>query len=121
MKFEVDEKDGVVVISTRGKMMAGPKLDDFHDKIKGLVRIGARRIVIDLGKTEWMDSRGLGILISCLTTLRKADGALRLARPTKKIKQSIVIAKLTEYFKNYKSVEDAVSSFASTSRKRSGL
>jgi len=120
MKFEVGEKGGVVVISTRGKMMAGPKLDNFHDKVKGLVRIGARRVVIDLGGTEWMDSRGLGILISCLTTLRKAGGELRLARLTKKNQQLIVIAKLTEYFRNYKSVEDAVSSFASTSQKRSG-
>ncbi len=111
MRFQVSEKDGVVLLSPRGKMMSGPKLDSFHNKIKELVRIGARRIVIDLGKVDWMGSQGIGVLVASKITLKGEAGELKLARITKKIQKIIAIAQLTQYFKNYDSVEDAVASF----------
>jgi anti-sigma B factor antagonist len=58
-----------------------------------------------------MNSTGLGLLISGLTTLRKAGGELRLANVTDKIESLLAITKLITVFKAYDSVEEAVSSF----------
>ncbi|MGH8004852.1 MAG: STAS domain-containing protein [Limisphaerales bacterium] len=85
MKYEISEKEGIVVIAPKGKMTAGTDLGKLHDKIEEIVRMGARKMVIDLGEVEWMDSHGLGVLVSAWTSLRKVQGELKLARIPVKI------------------------------------
>ena len=58
-----------------------------------------------------MNSNGLGILISGLTTLRNNGGELKLARVTEKIESLLTITKLITVFDSYDSVEDALKSF----------
>lgn len=111
MKYESREKEGTVILTPKGKMTAGADLEKLHDKIKELVRIGARRLVIDLGEVEMMDSRGLGILVAALTSLRNVKGELKLARITNKIESLLVITHLSAVFKTYGSVEEALKGF----------
>ncbi len=111
MKYEISEKEGVVVVTPKGRMMAGSELEKLHEKIKELVRIGARKMVIDLGDVELMDSRGLGILVAALTSLKNVQGELKLARITNKIESLLVITQLSKVFKTYDSVEGALKSF----------
>jgi anti-sigma B factor antagonist len=111
MKFDISEKEGVVVVTPKGRMMAGPELEKLHEKIKELVRIGARKMVIDVGEVELMDSRGLGILVSALTSLRNVKGELKLSRITNKIESLLVITQLSKVFKTYGSVDEALKSF----------
>ncbi|MGH8004854.1 MAG: STAS domain-containing protein [Limisphaerales bacterium] len=115
MNYEVKEKEGIVIITPKGKMTAGPELEKLHDKIKELVRIGARKMVIDLGEVGLMDSRGLGILVAAFTTLRNAQGELKLARITNKIQSLLVITQLSTVFKTYNSVDEALKSFKAAS------
>ena len=65
----------------------------------------------DLAKVDWMNSTGLGILISGLTTLRNNGGELKLANVTEKIQSLLTITKLITVFENFDSVEEAVGSF----------
>ena len=111
MKYDISEKEGVVVVTPKGRMMAGPELEKLHEKIKELVRIGARKMVIDLGEVELMDSRGLGILVAALTSLRNVNGELKLSRITNKIESLLVITQLSKVFKTYDSAEGALKSF----------
>jgi anti-sigma B factor antagonist len=112
MKYDISEKEGVVVVTPKGRMMADPELEKLHEKIKELVRIGARKMVIDLGDVELMDSRGLGILVSALTSLRNVQGELKLSRITNKIQSLLVITQLSTVFKTYDSVAEALKSFS---------
>jgi len=111
VKFETMEKDGAVVVSPKGRMMAGPDLDKIHEKIKELVEKGTRRMVMDLGEVDLMDSRGLGVLVAAFTSLKGVGGEMRLARTTKKIQNLIVITHLTTVFKSYDSVDEALKNF----------
>jgi len=111
MKYETKEKEGIVIITPKGKMTAGPDLEKLHDKIKELVRIGARRMVIDLGEVELMDSRGLGILVAALTSLKNVGGELKLSRITNKIQSLLVITHLSTVFKTFSSADEALKSF----------
>ena len=72
-----------------------------------------RQIVIDLSKVEWMNSTGLGILISGYTSMRNHNGALKLANVTDKIQSLLIITKLVTVFETYDTVDEAISSFAS--------
>ena len=111
MKHEISEKEGVVIITPKGKMTTGPDLEKLHDKIKELVRIGSRKMVIDLGEVELMDSRGLGILVAAFTSLKNVKGELKLARITNKIQSLLVITQLSTVFKTFGSVDEALKSF----------
>ncbi len=66
--------------------------------------------MIDLKEVDWMNSTGLGIMISCLKTVREAGGDMKLANVTDKIKSLLTITKLITVFDAYNSTDDAVAS-----------
>jgi anti-sigma B factor antagonist len=111
MKLNYREEKGAVIIEPKGKIMGGPESTALHDLLHELIDQGKKNVVIDLGKVDWMNSTGLGLLISGLTTLRKAGGELKLANVTEKIQSLLTITKLITIFKSYDSVDEAVGSF----------
>jgi anti-sigma B factor antagonist len=84
----------------------------FYDELGGWIRQGFRRFVIDLGGADWMNSSGLGMLISGLKTIRDYQGNLKLARIPEKIQSVLEITKLVTVFQRSDSVEEAVGSLA---------
>ena len=111
MKLSDRESNGVIILEPKGKIMGGPDASLLHDKLYEFLDSDQRRIVIDLAGVEWMNSTGLGILISSLTTLRNNSGELKLANVTEKIQSLLVITKLVTVFEAYDSVDEAVNAF----------
>ena len=111
MNFLVTEKEGIVILSLKGKIMGGPEATEINDKINQLLDEKKLKIVIDLENVEWMNSSGLGILISTITLLRNNNGALRLINVSEKIKNLLKITKLDTVFKIFDTYELAVDSF----------
>lgn len=112
MKLTSREEGGVVILEPKGKIMGGPDATVLHDQLHDFIAQDKKKVVIDLSKVEWMNSTGLGILISGLTTLRNNGGELKLANVTDKIESLLTITKLITVFEHYDSVDDAVKSFA---------
>jgi len=112
--MELMQKDvgRVVVLEFAGKVMGGPDATVLNDKLHELVEKGQTRVVADLGQVNWMNSSGLGILISGLTTMRHAGGDLKLANVTERIQSLLMITKLKAVFETHETVEKAVASFA---------
>jgi anti-sigma B factor antagonist len=111
MKLADYEKDGVFVLEPKGKIMGGPDATMLHERLHDYIEQGKKKVVIDLAQVDWMNSTGLGILISGLTTLRNNGGELKLANVTDKIQSLLTITKLVTVFEAFDSVEDAVKSF----------
>ena len=111
MKLTDYESGGVSVLEPKGKIMGGPDATLLHEKLHELIEQNRKKVVIDLAKVEWMNSTGLGIMISGLTTLRNSGGELKLANVTEKIQSLLAITKLVTVFEAFDSVEDAVKSF----------
>ena len=111
MKLNAREDNGVVVLEPRGKIMGGPDATLMHDKLHDYIKQGKKRVIIDLAGVDWMNSTGLGILISGLTTLRNNQGELKLANVTEKIESLLTITKLITVFETYDSVGEAINSF----------
>jgi anti-sigma B factor antagonist len=112
MNYSVEEKYNAVVITLKGNVMGGPDGAKLHDTLKELKEQEKKNVVVDLSKTKFMNSSGLGMLISAMTTMRNAGGDLRLANVADRIQSLLVITKLITVFKHYDSVEEAVSSYA---------
>lgn len=111
MKLTSREENGVVILEPKGKIMGGPDATILHDQLHDLIAHDKKKVIIDLSKVEWMNSTGLGILISGLTTLRNNGGELKLARVTDKIESLLTITKLITVFESFDDIEGAVKSF----------
>lgn len=111
MRLTAREENGIVILEPKGKIMGGPDASLLHDKLYEYIEKDQKKVVIDLSQVDWMNSTGLGILISGFTTLRNNDGVLKLARVTDKIQSLLTITKLVSVFEAYDSVDDALASF----------
>ncbi len=111
MKLGDYEKDGVAVLEPKGKIMGGPDATLLHEKLHECIEKGIKKVIIDLAQVDWMNSTGLGILISGLTTIRNNGGELKLANVTEKIQSLLAITKLVTVFEAYDSIDDAIKSF----------
>jgi len=111
MNYSVDERYNAVVITLKGNVMGGPDGSKLHDTLHELKDNGKKNVIADLGKVKFMNSSGLGMLISGMTTMRNAGGDLRLANVADRIQSLLIITKLITVFKHYDSVEEAVESF----------
>ena len=105
------EKKGVSVLEPKGKIMGGPDATILHEKLHDLIEQGKKKVIIDLAEVEWMNSTGLGILISGVTTLRNSEGELKLANVSEKILSLFEITKLAKVFDTYDSVDNAIDAF----------
>ncbi len=111
MAIKEEMKAGVSILEIKGKLMGGDETAEIHNRVKELVANGVTKVVIDLGKVSWMNSTGLGALMSSLTTVRNAEGELKIARATDKVKSLFMVTKLITIFDSYDTVEDALKSF----------
>jgi anti-sigma B factor antagonist len=111
MKLSHREEAGVAILEPKGKIMGGPDATLLHDQLHEFIKQGKLKVIIDLAGVDWMNSTGLGILISGLTTLRNNKGELKLANVTDKIQSLLTITKLVTVFESHDSVAEAVQSF----------
>jgi len=111
MKLSDRVEGDVVILEPKGKIMGGPDASLLHDKLYEYIEQNRKKVVIDLAKVDWMNSTGLGILISGYTTLRNHDGQLKLVNVTDKIHSLLTITKLVTVFEAYDSLDEAMKSF----------
>jgi anti-sigma B factor antagonist len=111
MEIQQREHNGIQILELSGKIIGGPDATKVNDKLHEFVEGGMTKIVADLSQVNWMNSSGLGILISALTTVKNSGGELKVAAATEKIKNLLTITKLTKVIKLYDTVEDAMADF----------
>lgn len=112
MQINQQQQGDVAILGLKGKLMGGPETHAVHEKIKELVANNVNKVVIDLGKVKWMNSSGLGMLMGAMTTLKNAEGEMKLANVTEKVQSLFMITKLITIFQTFDSVEEAVGSFS---------
>ena len=111
MEIKEETRGDVVVLTLTSETISGPEVSDFHDKVKGLIHDGFKKIVVDLGNVRWFGSAMLGVLVASLTTLKNAGGDLRLANVAKRVDSIFAVTQLASLFSTYESVDRAVSSY----------
>lgn len=105
--LEVDDSRGsVIVLAVEGEVdiATAPKL---REKLVELAASGAKRVVVDLEKVEFLDSTGLGVLIGGMKRLRSVDGDLPLVCTQPRILRVFEITGLNRAFTIHDSVEQA--------------
>ena len=103
--------EGVSVLDISGKIVLGEGDVQVKDRIKDLLADGQRSILLNLGDVSYIDSAGLGALISGYTTVKREGGQLKLVNLTKRIKDLLAITKLITVFDTYENENDAIGSY----------
>ncbi|MCD6379717.1 STAS domain-containing protein [bacterium] len=112
MRYKSIEIEGVVIIELSGKLMGGDDSSKFRDLIYDLLEKNKKNIVVNLGKVSWINSAGMGILISGYTTMRKHQGDLKLLNVSNKIKSLLYVTKLNLIFESFDNEIEAVQSYS---------
>jgi anti-sigma B factor antagonist len=111
MEITEKEMNDILIFSIKGEIMGGPESEIFQKKLYGAVEEGKVNVVVDMSHATWMNSSGLGMLISGLTTLRSSGGDLLLTNMSERLQRPLEITKLDSVFKIFDSVQSAVESF----------
>ena len=109
VKEKMEGDIGILTVS--GKLMGGDETREIHQKVKTLIGEDIKKVIIDLSKVKGLNSQGLGMLISCLSSITNAGGALKIAGATEKVNSLFMITKLITVFDSFKTVDEAVASF----------
>jgi anti-sigma B factor antagonist len=97
------ESFSLIILSGEVDVYSAPKL---RETIKDLVEQGKNNIVVDLGKVDFLDSTGLGVLVGGLKRVKQQDGELGLICNQEKILRIFRITGLTKVFPIYESQQD---------------
>ncbi|MCL5670246.1 MAG: STAS domain-containing protein [Acidobacteria bacterium] len=112
LRMDTKESNGVTVLTLAGRITLGDESNHMRNKVKELLEQGNKKLVLDLGGVSYIDSAGLGTLVAAFTSARNRGADIKLANITEKFDELLSITKLLTVFSVYKSVEDAVQSFA---------
>ena len=105
--------DGVLLMDLRGRITLGPETEMVRSKLKELLDAGYHRIIFNLGGVTYVDSVGLGTLISSYISARNAGGNLKLLHLPVGVHQLLQITRLSTVFEIYEDLSVAVRSFQS--------
>lgn len=103
--------DGILILNLDGKLRLGEDNVEFHSTIRRLIENGERYILLDLGNVSYIDSTGLGELVSSYVAVTRVGGQVKLLNLTKRVHELMMVTKLATVFDVYESEADAVRSF----------
>ena len=113
MALHIVEKEvsGVTVLDLSGRVTLGEESNQLRTKIKDLLGQGKKRLVLDLGNVNYIDSAGLGTLVAGYTSSQNQGAGMKLANLTKRFHEQLNITKLVTVFEVFNSVAEAITSF----------
>lgn len=111
LKIEQKEHESVLILELDGRITAGEETGSLRTLIQELVAAGRPNIILGMKNVAYVDSTGLGALVMCHTTARKAGGALKLLELNERNIELLVLTKLTTVFEAFNDEQDAVNSY----------
>ena len=111
MTFSVHkDKRGVVVVGVDGQLIVGNR-QELKQRVLDAVNGGSRKFVVDFTRTGYIDSSGLGVLVSLSKKIREQGGELRLAGLNEDLQTLFELTKLDTLFSITKTPEEALGAF----------
>jgi anti-sigma B factor antagonist len=111
IEFSTRQLNGVVVVDLKGRITLGEGSATVRDTVHDLLSKGMKRILLNLGDVNYIDSSGIGELVSAFTAAKKQGGELKLLNLTKKVHDLLQITKLYTVFDVKEDESAAVESF----------
>ncbi len=112
MKASTRQVNGITIVDLSGRITLGEGSVVLRDTIKDLLGKGNKKILLNLGDVSYIDSSGIGELVSAFTSVQRQGGDLKLLNLTKKVHDLLQITKLYTVFDVKDDEAAAVGAFA---------
>src|ERR1700693_679618 len=111
MKVQTRQVDDIAILDLSGRITLGEGSVTIRDAVRDVMAKGSNKILLNLGDISYIDSSGLGELVSAYTTVKNAGGELKLLNLTKKVHDLLQITKLYTVFDVKDDEASAVAAF----------
>jgi anti-sigma B factor antagonist len=110
MELNNREQDGIVLLEINGEidLYNAPEIKEF---INHCIEEKKFRIIINLARVSYIDSSGIGALISSTSGLKKHNGGLKILHVSGSVRKVFELTKLMSFFEIYESEAEAMASF----------
>jgi anti-sigma B factor antagonist len=112
MKISTRQVDGITILDLSGRITLGEGSVQLRDSVRDLLGKGQKKILLNLGDVNYIDSSGIGELVSAYTTVRNQGGELKLLNLTRKVHDLLQITKLYTVFDIKDDEASAIASYA---------
>jgi anti-sigma B factor antagonist len=112
LKTNNRQVDAITIVDLSGRITLGEGSVKLRDTVRDLVGKGRNKILLNLGDVTYIDSSGIGELVSAFTSVRNQGGELKLLNLTKKVHDLLQITKLYTVFDIKDDEAAAIQSFA---------
>ena len=112
VKLNTRQIGDVSVVDVAGRITLGEGSSTLRDSVREMVSKGQKKILLNLGEVSYIDSSGIGELVSAFTTVTNGGGQLKLLNLTKRVRDLLQITKLYTVFDVHDSEVSAIRSFS---------
>ena len=111
MDFSIGQNGNSTVLILKGSLLADVQTREILDKVSSLVQEGKVNFIVDMAQLKFINSSGLGMLLTCLLKARKNRGDLILANVPEQVSNLLNITKLSSVFTIAESFNEAKAKF----------
>lgn len=111
LEIRVRKLGSIVILDLIGKITIGEGSNKLRDEVNRLLESGEKEIILNFEQATYLDSSGIGELISRHTTTKNQGGHLKLLKLPRKIKDLLTVTRLLPVFETFDDEEDALLSF----------
>jgi len=112
MTITTRESGDVTIVDLRGRLVVGAEGTALRRQVRDLLHEGKNKLLLNVGQVDYIDSSGLGELVSAFSSVQKQGGELKLLNLAKKSYDLLRITKLHTFFEIMDDEASAVKSFA---------
>ncbi len=113
MKIKQSPQENCMVLELSGKIMGGPDFDKFKGEIHELVEGGYKNVILDMAGVPWINSTGLGILITGYHSIKAAEGSMKICNVKERVLSIFYISQLENIFDVFETRDEALASVKS--------
>jgi len=111
MKVAIRQVDGITILDLSGRITLGEGSITLRDSVRDVLAKGSKKILLNLAQITYIDSSGIGELVSAFTSVKNAGGELKLLNLTQKVHDLLQITKLYTVFDIWDNEASAIGAF----------
>lgn len=111
MTIDTRTSNGITILDIHGKITIGEGSAEIRKTVRNLLQAGRKQILLNMADVSYVDSSGIGELVSSFTTVTNQGGQLKLLSLTKKLRELLAITKLLTVFESYDEEDKAIASY----------
>jgi anti-sigma B factor antagonist len=109
MKIDVRQRDEIIILDVQGRFVANAAKDIFGKSMDQVIADGWKKVLLDLTGVEWIDSRGIGELVTTLRMAKKFGVVVKLLRMGDRVKHVLSISQILPLLDIFETEEEAIS------------